>query len=163
MTVLEDGLAGLGRAIFALGTWRARRGAGEVRSPLTAFVVAFALLVQLFAVATPPSLSAPAFAGADETAIAAELKALFGNNAELCAHINDHGAPGKHGPCGNCCDQCPLCRGALQTVAFVPPDLPVLPERLESDAHAIRAPPGEDVLPAYRAQPNPARAPPLAV
>ena len=51
----------------------------------------------------------------------------------------------------------------LQTVAFVPPDLPVLPERLDSDAHAIRAPPGEDVLPAYPAQPNPARAPPLAV
>ena len=89
------------------------------RSPLTAFVVAFSLFVQLFAVATPPSLAAPAFAGADETAIAAELKALFGNSAELCAHINDHGAPGKHGPCGNCCDQCPLCRGVLQTMAFV--------------------------------------------
>ena len=136
---------------------------GPRPSPLTAFVVAFALLVQLFAVATPPSLSAPAFAGADEAAIAAELKALFGSNAELCAHINDSSAPGKHRPCGNCCDQCPLCRGALQTVAFVPPDLPVLPERLATDAQAIRAPPGEQVLPAYPAQPNPARAPPLPV
>jgi hypothetical protein len=138
-------------------------GSGWRRSPLAAFVVAFSLLVQLFAVATPPSLSAPAFAGADEAAVAAELKALFGNTAELCAHINDHGSPGKHGPCGNCCDQCPLCRGALQTVAFVPPDLPALPERLEGDAHAIRAPPSKDSLPAYRAQPNPARAPPLTV
>ena len=136
---------------------------GRRRSPLTAFVVAFALLVQLFAVATPPSLAAPAFAGADEAAVAAKLKALFGNNAELCAHINDHGQPGKHGPCGNCCDQCPLCRGALQAVAFVPPDLPALPKRLDTDAHAVRAPPGADILPAYPPQPNPARAPPLAV
>ena len=150
---------GRGRARRAVG----RRGLGSLRSPLTAFVVAFALLVQLFAVATPPSLAAPAFAGADEAAVAAELKALFGNNAELCAHINDHGSPGKHGPCGNCCDQCPLCRGALQTMAFVPPDLPVLPQRVDGDAHAIRAPPGRDVVPSYPAQPNPARAPPLAV
>jgi hypothetical protein len=48
-------------------------------------------------------------------------------------------------------------------VAYVSPDLPALPERLDSDAHAIRAPPGRDVLPAYPAQPNSARAPPLAV
>ncbi len=164
MAVLEDGLASLGRAAFALGSRRGWRGAGELRSPLTAFLVAFSLLVQLFAVATPPSPSAPVFAGADEAAVAAELKALFGNTAELCAHINDHGRPGKHGPCGNCCDQCPLCSGAAQAAAaYVPPDLPALPERLDSDAHAIRAPPVRDDLPAYRAQPNRARAPPLAV
>jgi hypothetical protein len=48
-------------------------------------------------------------------------------------------------------------------VAFVAPDLPVLPGRLESDAHAIRAPPSQRFLAAYPAQPNPARAPPLAV
>ena len=163
MIASEDVLASLRRGTTTLARRHARRrGAAKRRSPLTAFVVAFSLFVQLFAVATPASLAAPAFAGADETAIAAELKALFGNNAELCAHINDHG-PGKHGPCGNCCDQCPLCRGALQTVAFVPPDLPALPERLDTDSHAIRAPPGADILPAYPAQPNPARAPPLAV
>ena len=52
---------------------------------------------------------------------------MFGSNAELCAHVNDDSAPGKHRPCGNCCDQCPLCRGALQAVAFVPPDPPALP------------------------------------
>ena len=34
-----------------------------------------------------------AFAGADDAAIAAELKALFGDAAELCAHINDDEAP----------------------------------------------------------------------
>ena len=133
------------------------------RSPLVAFVVAFSLVLQLFAAATPPALSAPAFAGADDAAIAAELKAVFGDAAELCAHINDHGAPSKHSPFGHCCDQCPLCRFAAQAVAFVPPDVSALPQRLDSDAHGIRAPPGQNVLPAYRAQPNRARAPPLAV
>lgn len=163
MTVLEDGLAGLGRATFALGTRRARRGAGDFRSSFTAWVVAFSLLVQLFAAATPPAVAAPVFAGADDAAIAAELKALLGDTAQLCTHANDHGAPGKHAPCP-CCDQCPLCRFAAQAaVAYVPPDLPALPERLDSDAHAIRAPPVRDILPAYRAQPNSARAPPLAV
>jgi hypothetical protein len=48
-------------------------------------------------------------------------------------------------------------------VAFVSPDLPVLPGRIHSDAHAIRAPPGREVLPAHPVQPNPARAPPLPV
>jgi hypothetical protein len=163
MMVLEDGLAGLGRATFALGTRRARRGADGLRSPLTAFLITFALIVQLFAAATPPSVAAPAFAGADDAAIAAELKALLGDAAQLCAHAHDNGAPGKHAPCP-CCDQCPLCRFAAQAaVAYVPPDLPALPERRDSDAHAIRAPPARDVLPSYPAQPNSARAPPLAV
>jgi len=163
MAVLEDGLAGLGRAAFALGTRRARRGASELRSPFTAFLISFSLLVQLFAAATPPAVAAPAFAGADDAAIAAELKALFGDAGQLCSHAHDRGAPGKHSPCP-CCDQCPLCRFAAQAAAaYVPPDLPALPERLDSDAHAIRAPPARDVLPPYPAQPNPARAPPLAV
>jgi hypothetical protein len=38
-----------------------------------------------------------------------------------------------------------------------------LPERLDSDAHAIRPPHVRDVLPSYPAQPNPSRAPPLPV
>jgi hypothetical protein len=141
----------------------AKFGAASLRSPVTAFLVAFSLVVQLFAAATPPSLAAPAFAGADEATVAAELKAVFGDAAELCAHINDRGAHGKHAPCGNCCDQCPLCRAAAQTVALVFPDPAALPERLDSNTHAIRAPPARHVLPAYPAQPNPARAPPLAV
>jgi hypothetical protein len=142
---------------------RAKFGAAERRSPLTAFIVAFSLIVQLLAATTPPALAAPAFAGADDAAIAAELKALFGDTAQLCVQVNDDKAPAKHAPSGHCCDQCPLCRFAAQAAAFVTPDLPALPERLRTDAHAIRAPPGQDVLPAYRAQPNSARAPPLAV
>ena len=153
----------LGRRKFALGTRRAKRRPTSFRSPCDRFLVALSLIVQLFAAATPPAMAAPAFAGADDAAIAAELKALFGDTAQLCVQVNDDKAPAKHAPSGHCCDQCPLCRFAAQAVAFVSPDLPVLPGRLDSDAHAIRAPPGDDVLPAYPAQPNPARAPPLAV
>ena len=151
------------------GHLRLGRGAGDgARSsgarPGPRSLVALSLIVQLFAAATPPALAAPAFAGADDAAIAAELKALFGDTAAtLRPNQRSTSAPGKHAPCGHCCDQCPLCRFAAQAVAFVPPDLPALPERLDSEAHAIRAPPGRDVLPAYPAQPNPARAPPLAV
>jgi hypothetical protein len=150
-------LVGLGRQTFALGTRRAKRRLTSFRSPLTAFVVALSLVVQLFAAATPP-----AFAGADDAAIAAELKALFGDTAQLCIQVNDK-APAKHEPSGHCCDQCPLCRFAAQAVAFVEPDLPALPGRLDGEARAIRAPPSQDVLPPYPGQPNPARAPPLPV
>ena len=153
---------GLGRRTMRAPRY-ARRGANGRRSPWTAFLVALSLVVQLFAAATPPAIAAPAFAGADDAAIAAELKALFGDTAQLCVQVNDDKAPAKHAPSGHCCDQCPLCRFAAQAVAFVSPDLPVLPGRLDSEAHAIRAPPSQSVLPAYPAQPNPARAPPLAV
>ena len=152
-----------GRRTFALRERRAQRALASFRSPLAAFVVALSLIVQLFAAATPPAFAAPAFAGADDAAIAAELKALFGDTAQLCVQVNDDKAPARHNPSGHCCDQCPLCRFAAQAVAFVEPDLPALPERLDSDAHGIRAPPSQDVLPAYPLQPNPARAPPLPV
>ena len=92
------------------------------RSPLMALLVALSLIVQLFAAATPPALAAPAFAGADDAAIAAELKAVFGDAAQLCVQINDDKAPAKHAPSGHCCDQCPLCRFAAQAVAFVLPE-----------------------------------------
>jgi hypothetical protein len=163
MTASEVIFVSLGRGTTTRARRYALRGAATRRSPLTAFLVALSLIVQLFAAATPPSLAAPAFAGADDAAIAAELKAVFGDAAELCAHVNDSAVPGKHAPSGRCCDQCPLCRFAAQVVAFVPPALPALPERLDIDAHAIRAAPGRNVPPAYPAQPNPARAPPLAV
>ena len=154
---------GLGRRTFALGKRRGKRRLTSLQPPLAAFVVALSLIVQLFAAATPPAFAAPAFAGADDAAIAAELKALFGDTAQLCVQVNGDKAPAKHNPSGHCCDQCPLCRFAARAVAFVSPDLPALPRRLESEAHAIRAPPSEVVLPAYPVQPNPARAPPLPV
>jgi hypothetical protein len=159
----EDVLLGLGRRTLALRKRRPKRRLTAFRSQLAAFLVALSLVVQLFAAATPPAMAAPAFAGADDAAIAAELKALFGDTAQLCVQVNDDKAPAKHAPSSHCCDQCPLCRFAAQTVAFVSPELPALPERLPSDGHATRAPPGQHVLPAYPVQPNPARAPPLAV
>ena len=110
---------------------KAGGGLASPRSPLMAFLVALSLIVQLFAAATPPALAAPAFAGADDAAIAAELKAVFGDAAQLCVQINDDKAPAKHAPPGHCCDQCPLCRFAAQAVAFVPPDAPTLPTRLD--------------------------------
>jgi hypothetical protein len=159
----EGVLVGFGHRNFAFGTERSKRRLSAFRSRLGALLVTFSLIVQLFAAATPPAMAAPAFAGADDAAIAAELKALFGDTAQLCVQVNDDKAPAKHGPSGHCCDQCPLCRFAAQAVAFVSPDLPVLPGRIDSEARAIRAPPAHDVLPAYPVQPNPARAPPLAV
>ena len=143
---------------------RRRQTAGEPvsRSPLTALLVAFSLIVQLIAAAAPPAASAAPYSGADDAAVAAELRALFGDSAALCVHDEDSGAPVKHAP-GHCCDQCPLCRPLSQTAAYVPPDAPALPERVNGGAQAIRAPPRDDALPSHPAQPNPARAPPLAV
>lgn len=142
---------------------RPSAGRGWRRSPLAAFAIAFALLVQLFAAAAPPPLAAPVFARADNAAVAAGIRAMFGDAAKFCVHVEDQSAPGKHAPSSGCCDQCPLCRFAAQAVAFVPPRLPALPERLGGDADAFRPSPSRDVLPAYPARANPARAPPLAV
>ena len=80
---------GLGRQTFALKKRRAKRRLSPFQSRLPAFVVALSLVVQLFTAATPPAFAAPAFAGADNAAIAAELKALFGDTAQLCVQVND--------------------------------------------------------------------------
>ena len=103
---------GLARRKSALGTRRARRGLASFRSPLTAFVVALSLIVQLFAALRrlrsprPPSL-APMTRRSPPSS-----RRSSATRRELCAHINDDSAPGKHAPCGHCCDQCPLCRFA---------------------------------------------------
>jgi hypothetical protein len=156
-------LVGLGRQTFALKKRRAKRRMSPFQSRLPDFVVALSLIVQLFAAATPPAMAAPAFAGADDAAIAAELKALFGDTAQLCVQVNDDKAPVHHNPSGHWCDQCPLCWFAAQGLVFVAPDLPPSPGRLESEAHVIPAPPSRGLFPAYPAQPNPTRAPPLPV
>jgi hypothetical protein len=156
-------LAGLRRRKIALKTRRDRRGSAPRRSPLAACLVALSLFVQLFASATPPALAAPAFASADDAAIAAELRAVFGATAELCLHVNDESAPRKHAPSGHCCDQCPLCRCGAQAAAFVSPDAPAAPQRLDAGRHAIGAAPDFGAFPASPARTNLARAPPLAV
>ncbi len=84
-----------GAGHLRLGSGATKRRLTPFRSQLAAFVVALSLIVQLFAAATPPAFAAPAFAGADDAAIAAELKALFGDTAQLCVQVNDDKAPGQ--------------------------------------------------------------------
>ena len=153
---------GLAHWTFALGTRRAERRLTSRRSPLAPFVAALSLIFQLFAAATPPALATPAFAGADDAAIAAELKALFGDTAQLCVEVNDDKTPVQHNPSGHCCDQCPLCRFAAQAVAFVAPDGPALPQRPNDGRFTIDAAPDRGAVFAYPARTNLARAPPLA-
>jgi hypothetical protein len=156
-------LVGLGRLTFALERRRAKRRLTSFRSSLTAFLVALSLVIQLFAAATPPAMAAPAFADADDAAVASELKALFGDTAQLCVQINDDKAPGNHNPSGHCCDQCPLCRLAAHAVAFVAPDDSALPLRLNDGRHTIGATPDFGAFSASPPRTNLARAPPLAV
>jgi hypothetical protein len=134
-------------------------GLASFRSRLTALIVALSLVAQLIAAPYHRALSLRA----DPTAIAADLKAMFGGTADLCARGEDHSVPTPLAPAGHCDDQCPLCRFAAQAAAFVPPDVAQLPERLGADRHAIRAPPDFGAFSVRRAQPNRARAPPLAV
>ena len=139
---------------------RARQSdARSIARRSTAVVFAFALIVQLFAGAMPPS---SAFAGAEDAAIAAQLKAVFGDTAELCVQINDDKGSSKHAPSSHCSDQCLLCRFAAQALAFVSPDVPRLRERI-ADSHSIRAGPDFRALFACPRRSNRARAPPLAV
>jgi hypothetical protein len=139
------------------------RGLASLRSPLTAFIVALSLIAQLFASPHHQALSGPAYARADSTAIAARLKAIFGDAADLCARVDDNGAPAPSTPAGHCDDQCLLCRFATQAAAFVPPDVADLPQRLGADYRTIRGPPDFGAFSARRTEPNRARAPPLAV
>jgi hypothetical protein len=133
------------------------------RSPLTAFVVALSLIVQLFSGPFHQAMSAPAYSGADNAAIAADLKAVFGDAANLCAHIDGKGAPSPQPPCHHCDDQCTLCRLAAQAAAYIPSSAPTLPATLTDIRHTIGAAPDFGAFPACPAQRNRARAPPLAV
>ena len=152
----------LARRKSALGTRRAR-GLASFRSPLTAFFIALTLVVQLIAMPYQQALAGPALAGADTAAIMADLKAAFGDAAGFCARVDDKGAPAPHGPCNHCDDQCPLCRTVAQAAAYVPPDAPTLPGRLNAGRYTIGAAPVFGAFSPCPAQRNRARAPPLAV
>jgi hypothetical protein len=140
---------------------RVKFGAESFRSPLTAFIVVLSLLVQLVAIPYHQSLAAPDFAASETAAIAAELKATFGDAAYLCVQVDDKGAP--LAPTGHCDDQCPLCRFGLQAAALVAPELPALPVRLDAACRSLGATPERGAVPVCPAQRNRARAPPLAV
>jgi hypothetical protein len=161
LTASEGVLVGLARRKAAFGTSLARRG--SLGSALTAFAVALALIVQLIAMPYQQALAGPALAGPDTAAIAADLRAIFGDAAGLCAHIDDKGAPAPHGPCNHCNEQCPLCRSVAEAAAFVPPNAPTLPIRLNVARYAIGSAPDFGAFSACPAQRHRARAPPLAV
>lgn len=133
------------------------------RSPFTALVVALTLIAQLFSVPFHRAMSAPVYPSASDAAIAADLKAVFGDVAALCAHIEDKGAPSPQAPCHHCDDDCTVCRFAAQAVAYLPPNAPTLPATLSAIRHAIGAAPDFGAFPACPAQRNHARAPPLSV
>ncbi len=152
----------LARRKSGLRTRPERRGLASLRSPLTAFVVALSLIAQLMAMPFQQALAGPA-PGADTAAIAADLKAAFGDAAGFCSHIGDKGAPSPQAPCNHCDDQCPLCRTVAQAAANVPPDAATLPARPDSGRHTIGAGPDFGAFSACPAQRNRARAPPLAV
>ncbi len=140
---------------------RARPGAAASRSPLTALIVAFSLLVQLIAIPYHQALAAPGIAESETAKIAAELKATFGDAAALCAEVDSKGAP--LAPAGHCDDQCPLCRFAAQAATLVAPDAPALPERLDAACQTLGAACEPGVVPLRLENRNRARAPPLAV
>jgi hypothetical protein len=161
MTASESVLVGLARRKSAFGMRRGRRG--SFCSTLTAFGIALALVVQLIAMPYQQALAGPSLAGSDTAAISADLKAIFGDAAGFCAHIDDKGAPAPHGPCNHCDDQCPLCRSVAQAAAFVPPNAPTLPVRVDAARCAIGSAPDFGAFSASPAQRHRARAPPLAV
>jgi hypothetical protein len=146
-----------------VGARRAQGCLARFRSAVTAFAVALALVVQLIALPYQQALAGPASAGSGTAAIAADLKAMFGDAAGFCAHVDDKSAPTPHGPCNHCDDQCQLCRFVAQAAAFASPDAPSLPRRPETGRQTIGLAPEFGAFSACPTQPNRARAPPLAV
>ena len=136
-------------------------GVASFRSPSIALAVALSLILQLFAVPYHQALSTPLAASPDTAAIAAELKATFGDAAALCVQAGDKGAP--HGPGGCCDDQCPFCRFAAQAAALIPPDPPALNEPIVIGCETIGLSPTLGAVPAQPASRNHARGPPLPV
>jgi len=116
-----------------------RRGGARAWSRLATLVAALALFAQLLALPyhRPP-------AETDLSAVAASLKAAFGDNAILCVQA-DEGAPGApERRQGHCDDGCPLCQFSAQMVLLAAP-VPTAPEHLDivaapSTTHADFAP-----------------------
>ena len=76
---------------------------------------------------------------ADQSEVAALLKATFGDAAVLCVTVDDahSGAPAPRHDHGD--GDCPLCQFGAQTVLFEAP-APTLPERIDVAAAPLVAP-----------------------
>jgi hypothetical protein len=130
------------------------------RSRLTTAIATLALLFQLAVIPYHQALaSGPA--APDAAAIAAELKASFGDAAALCIQTDGKGAPLS--PLGDCDDHCPLCRFSAQAAAIVAPVPPALPERLDWSSRTLGAATETGAIPSRPARRNRARAPPFPV
>jgi hypothetical protein len=138
---------------------RAKPRVASLRSPLTAFLAALALFVQLVDVSYHQARAAAL--GRSDAAIAAELRATFGDAAALCVQSDDKGAP--HTPNGCCGDQCTFCRFAAHAAALVAPEASALPIRLDVACRGLGPTPEPGFVSERPAQQNRARAPPLAV
>ena len=147
------------------GKQRIRRtggGRGAFCSRWTSFTVAFSLLVQLLFIPYHQALAAPAFSAPDDPArIEAQLQAIFGDAATLCAHVDDKGSPGA--PAGHSHYECPFCRFAAEAAALSPPSLPVLPSHLDGVRRIVGAWAETDAAPPARLDRHRARGPPASV
>ncbi len=123
--------------------------------------MALSLVFQLFAVPYHLALSAPVVVADDTTAIAAELKATFGDAVSLCVHADDKGGP--HSPGGCCGDHCPFCRFAAQAAALIASDAPALLGSISIGCETIGSASTPGAVPAPATPQNRARAPPLPV
>jgi hypothetical protein len=139
---------------------RARLGLARVRSSAGALAVLLALIVQLLVVPNHQARLATAPAPSDFAAIAADLKATFGDAAALCVEADDKGGPGA--PTHSCDDECPLCRLAGEAGMLVP-DAPEVPSRLIIISGTLSAAPEIAAFLAREGEPHQARAPPLTV
>ena len=137
---------------------RVKLGVAAFWSPLTALMVALSLIVQLVAIPYHQALVTPLYAPSATAAIAAELRATFGDRAALCVQVDDKGAP--IAPAGHCDDQCPLCRFAAQAAALIAPDAPALPQRVNAGFQSLGAAPEPGSVPVCVNNRNRARAPP---
>ena len=143
------------------GTRRAKPGVASFRSPVASLAVALSLILQLFAVPYHQALSAPLVVPDDTAAIAAELRATFGDAATLCVQADEKSAPQAPGGC--CDDQCPFCRFAAQAAALLAPDLPALPGPIGVSRESIGIAPEPGTIPSPPTSRQRARGPPLSV
>lgn len=140
---------------------RAIPGMRSRHAPLTALVVALSLLFQLVTIPYHQALLAAGVAAPDTAAIAAELRATFGDSASLCTQSDDNGAPAS--PVRDCDDHCPFCRFAAQAATLTAPVAPALPVRFDTSSRTLGAAPEPGAFPVSPTKRSRARAPPAAI
>jgi hypothetical protein len=132
------------------------------RPSLTAAVVALSLFLQLPFIPYHQASGATALSASQATRVAADLKAIFGDAASLCLHVDDDGAHGGT-PVTHHDDECPFCRFAAEAATVVASHAPALPVCYDVAQFRIDFPAEFSAPPAAPLRRQQARAPPLAV